>query len=423
MIQRLLITLLLTGPLNSVTANATPSSQPTDTIDVLHWWTSPSEAAATDILKDHYTKSGFAWSDQAIAGGGGGKAMTVLKSQVISGNPPHAAQISGQGIKSWASLGLLADIDDTVNHNQWTSVLPEFVSDAIQFQGRFYGVPVGIHRSNWLWVNPGAFEDTGLAIPTSWDELIAIAPRLRQAGFIPLTHGGEAWQQAAIFESVVLSEGGADFYRQALVHHDRKALTSPTMIRVFRKLKQIVSLTPDNRSKMSWDQATREIINNKAAMMLMGDWALGEFKINGQVEGQDFYCLPAFGTEDKFIYNIDSFAMFNTRHLKDRQAQQRLTHQLMSKEIQIAFSENKGSIPVRMDATDHLQGCQKQSLEALHASIKTNTLVPSIIHGMAARESLQVPVINFVSLYMSDPAATPEEAVKSLSAALLSPAR
>ena len=78
---------------------------------------------------------------------------------------------------------------------------------------------------------------------------------------------------------------------------------------------------------------------------------------------------------------------------------------------------------MRMDATGHLRGCQKQSLKALHASIKANTLVPSIIHGMAARESLQIPVINFVSHYMSDPAVTPEEAVKSLSAALLSPAR
>ncbi|MCW7551250.1 ABC transporter substrate-binding protein [Endozoicomonas gorgoniicola] len=421
MIQRLLITTLLTCLATSVTASDAPSNRPAGTVNVLHWWTSPSEAAAMDILKDHYTKSGFALTDQAVAGGGGGRAMTVLKSQVISGNPPHAAQISGQGIKSWASLGLLADIDDTVNHNQWTSVLPEFVSDAIQFQGRFYGVPVGIHRSNWLWVNPGAFEDTGLAIPTSWDELIAIAPRLRQAGFIPLTHGGEAWQQAAIFESVVLSEGGADFYRQALVHHDRKALTSPTMIRVFRKLKQIASLTPDNRSKMSWDQATREIINNKAAMMLMGDWALGEFKMNGQVEGEDFYCQPAFGTDKKFIYNIDSFVLFNLRSSSDRQAQHWLTQQLMNMETQIAFNEKKGSIPARMDAAENLQGCQQKSLEDLKASIEANTLVPSIIHGMAAKESLQIPAINFVSSYMSDPTVTPEQAVKSLSAALLSP--
>ena len=421
MIQRLLITTLLTCLATSVTASAALSNHPAGTVNVLHWWTSPSEAAAMDILKDHYTKSRFAWTDQAVAGGGGSRAMTVLKSQVISGNPPHAAQISGQGIQNWASLGLLAHIDGTVNRNQWAPVLPEFVSEAIQFQGRYYGVPVGIHRSNWLWINPNAFEATGLAIPSSWDDLIAIAPRLRRAGFIPLTHGGEAWQQAAIFESVVLSEGGADFYRQALVDHDQEALTSPTMIRVFRKLKQIASLTPDNRGRMSWDRATQEIINNQAAVMLMGDWALGEFKMNGQAEGVDFYCQPAFGTDKKFIYNIDSFVMFNLRSFSGRQAQHWLTRQLMNMETQIAFSEKKGSIPARMDAAENLQGCQQQSLEDLKASIKANTLVPSIIHGMAAKESLKIPAINFVSSYMSDPAGTPEQAVKSLSAALLSP--
>ncbi|AMO57607.1 hypothetical protein GZ77_14410 [Endozoicomonas montiporae] len=423
MILRLLITTLLTCLASSVVAGTTPHNETRGFINVLHWWTSPSEAAAVDVLKQHYARSGFAWADQAIVGGGGGKAMTVLKSQIISGNPPHAAQISGMGIQNWASLDLLRHIDGSANRNQWRNVLPQFVLDTVQFRDRYYGIPVGIHRNNWLWINPTAFEDTGLAIPSSWDDLIAIAPRLRRAGFIPLTHGGEPWQQAAIFESVVLSEGGADFYRQALVEHDEEALTSPTMIKVFRKLKQITSLTPNDRSRRPWDQATREIINDEAAVMLMGDWALGEFKMSDQLEGVDFYCRPAFGTEDHFIYNIDSFVIFNRKRFKDRQAQQWLAQQLMNKETQIAFTDKKGSIPVRMDATDQLEGCQKKSLNALNKSIKEGTLVPSIIHGMAVKESLQAPVINFVSSYMSVPTATPEQAVISLSAALLAPAK
>ena len=423
MILRLLITTLLTCMATAVTASPATPNEIRGFINVLHWWTSPSEAAAVDLLKEHYAKSGFAWADQAIAGGGGAKAMTVLKSQIISGNPPHAAQISGMGIQNWASLDLLRHIDGYANRNQWASTLPEFVLNSIRFRGRYYGVPVGIHRNNWLWINPTAFEDTGLAIPSSWDDLIAIAPRLRRAGFIPLTHGGEPWQQAAIFESVVLSVGGADFYRQALVEHDRDALTSPTMIKVFRKLRQIASLTPNNRSRMPWEHAVQEIINDQAAIMLMGDWALGELRLNGQVEELDFYCRPAFGTENQFIYNIDNFVIFNRKRFKDRQAQQWLAQQLMDKETQIAFTEIKGSIPVRQDATAHLQGCQKQSHEALQASIKNDSLVPSIIHGMAVKESLQAPVINFVSSYMSDPAATPEQAVISLAAALLAPVK
>lgn len=421
MTQRLFITILMTClTISASTGTASPGNTH-GSVSVLHWWTSPSESKAAEILKEHFSNSNYIWLDQPVAGGGGNNAMTVLKSQVISGNPPLAAQIRGQGIRDWASLDLLAPVDGVANRSKWNSVLPKFVADTMQFRGLYYGVPLSLHRNNWLWINPKAFEQTGLAVPFSWDDLIAIAPRLRREGFIPLTHGGEPWQQATIFESLVLAEGGADFYKQALVKHDREALTSETMVRVFRKLKQIASLVPQRHNRLSWEEATREVIDNKAAMILMGDWALGEFKLNDKEVIRDFLCVPAFGTEGQFIYNIDSFVMFHTRGFKDRQAQLRMSTQLMNKETQIAFSEHKGSIPVRMDAVDHLEGCQKQSYTDLKQSIEANTLVPSIIHGMAMKESLQMSLINFVSHYMSNPGSVPEEAVKSLPSVLQAP--
>ena len=40
------------------------------------------------------------WKDFAVAGGGGETAMTVLKSRVVSGKPPTAAQIKGPASRS-----------------------------------------------------------------------------------------------------------------------------------------------------------------------------------------------------------------------------------------------------------------------------------------------------------------------------------
>ena len=56
-------------------------------------------------------KQGYEWKDFAIAGGAGAAAMTALKTQVISGNAPSAAQIKGPLIQDWADQGVLVDID------------------------------------------------------------------------------------------------------------------------------------------------------------------------------------------------------------------------------------------------------------------------------------------------------------------------
>ena len=66
-----------------------------------------------------------------------------------------------------------------------------------------------------------------------------------------------------------------------------------------------------------WNLATAMVINGKAGMQFMGDWAKGEFLAAGKKPETDFVCTAAPGTWKAYIYNIDSFAMFR---LQDAQA-------------------------------------------------------------------------------------------------------
>ena len=81
-------------------------------VEVLHWWTSGGEAKAAAALKATMEAKGHTWKDFAVAGGAGDAAMTVLKSRVVSGNAPAAAQIKGPSIQEWAREGVLANMDD-----------------------------------------------------------------------------------------------------------------------------------------------------------------------------------------------------------------------------------------------------------------------------------------------------------------------
>ena len=76
-------------------------------VEVLHYWTSGGEAKSAAELKKIMAAKAHAWKDFPVPGGAGDNAMTVLKSRVVAGNPPSAAQIKGPAIQEWAQVGQL----------------------------------------------------------------------------------------------------------------------------------------------------------------------------------------------------------------------------------------------------------------------------------------------------------------------------
>ena len=199
-------------------------------VEVLHWWTSGGEAKSVAELKKIMQGKGHTWKDFAVAGGGGDNAMTVLKSRVVAGNPPAAAQIKGPAIQEWATEGVLANLDATAKAENWDSLLPKVVADVMKYKGNYVAAPVNVHRVNWMWANKAVLDAAGVkSAPKTWDEFFKAADAVKKAGKVAVAHGGQNWQDFTVFESVVLGVGGAKFYNDALVKLDQAALTSATM--------------------------------------------------------------------------------------------------------------------------------------------------------------------------------------------------
>jgi len=260
-------------------------------VEVLHWWTSGGEAKAAAELKATMQKKGHTWKDFAVAGGGGDSAMTVLKSRVVSGNAPAAAQIKGPSLQEWAREGVLANMDGVAKAEKWDELLPKAIADGLKYKGNYIAAPVNVHRVNWLWANPEVFKKAGAKLPTTWDEFFVAAEALKKAGVIPVAHGGQNWQDFTTFESVALGVGGADFYKKALVQLDAGSLKGATMQKVLETFKKVKGYTDKNAPGRDWNLATAMVIKGEAGMQLIGDWAKGEFLAAGKVPGKDFACV------------------------------------------------------------------------------------------------------------------------------------
>jgi len=372
-------------------------------VEVLHWWTSGGEAKAASALKASMQAKGHTWKDFAVAGGAGDAAMTVLKSRVVSGNAPAAAQIKGPSIQEWAREGVLANMDEVAKANQWDTLLPKAIADGLKYKGNYVAAPVNVHRVNWLWANPEAFKKANAKLPTTWDEFFVAAEALKKAGIVPVAHGGQNWQDFTTFESVTLGVGGADFYKKALVQLDPAALKSPTMEKVLTTFRRVKAYTDKNAPGRDWNLATAMVIKGEAGMQLMGDWAKGEFLAAGKVPGKDFACVPAPGTAKAYTYNVDSFALFKLKNEANQKAQQDLAAAIMSPEFQEVFNLNKGSIPVRLNMNlDKFDECAKTSAADFVATAKAGSLVPSIAHGMAVPSASEGALKDVVSQFWND---------------------
>ena len=283
-------------------------------------------------------------------------------------------------------------------------------------EGTWCAAPVNVHRVDWIWANAEVLAANGIEMPTTWDEFNAAAEKLQAAGVIPLAHGGQAWQDATVFEAVALGILGADGFHKAFVELDMDTLKSDKMVAVFDQMRKMRGYVDANFSGRDWNLATAMVMNGEAAFQIMGDWAKGEFLAAGKAPGKDFLCMSTPG--DGFLYNVDSFAMFAVDG-EDKQAGQQLLGKLIvGKNFQKVFNLNKGSIPARTDVSlDEFDSCAHLSANDMTESSKNGSLLPSYAHGMALRGAQSGAITDVVTAHFNSDMSS-ADAVKMLADAV-----
>ena len=378
----------------SALAFSASAAKATD-VEVLHWWTSGGEAAALNVLKEDLASKGIGWADMPVAGGAGEQAMTVLRARVASGNPPTAVQILGFDLQALAAEDVLGNLDAVAAEEGWNDVIPEALQDFAKYGGHWISAPVNVHSTNWVWANKSVMDELDIDEPETWDEFVAALRKVQDSGRVALAHGGQDWQDATVFESVVLATGGPGFYKSAMIDLDPAALGSDTMLQVFRRMEVLRSFVDDNFSGRDWNLASAMVINGEAGFQIMGDWAKGEFLRAGQMPGKEFLCFRTPGTAGSVTFNSDQFAMFELADSDAKAAQVEMARAVVSPKFQIAFNVVKGSVPARTDVSDdEFDDCGKKGMAELAAANKGGTLFGSMAHGYGAPASVRSAVFD-----------------------------
>ena len=333
--------------------------------EVILWWTSGGEQAAISQFAEAWQEMGNTWIDTAITGGDNARGTTV--NRIIGGNPPTAAQfnISKQFV-DLVEQGLLQSLEEVASAEGWRDfIYPPELIETCEFEGEFYCVPVNIHSWQWMWINNDVYKQVGLPVPQTFEEFLAGAPTIQDAGIIPLALGGQGWQESGMFDVVASSIMGFPLMRSVYRDKDVDAFRDGRFESVLNTYRELNQFTDEGSPGRLWNDTTAMVIEGKAAMQVMGDWARGEFAVAGMEAMKDYSCVIP-GKEKYVALGGDVFVFPKNDDPKVKDVQLAMASMMVNPTVQAKFNNAKGSLPMRLDVdTSAADACMQMGLDLI----------------------------------------------------------
>ena len=196
---------------------------------------------------------------------------TVLKTRIASQEVPDTMSLypAEEVYRRWLDEGYVVDLTD----EPFLANVEQSMLDLAAYNGRQMSLPYtlslyGIHY------NTEIFQELGLEVPTTLDELYDICAKLKEAGYdaFALPLGNNAAQISERLISAFDGNSYVDFQAVAdgeMDIHDVKSLTAlAEFLMAIKPYSSADALGMDN------DSAHADFINRKAAMRLQGSWYL-----------------------------------------------------------------------------------------------------------------------------------------------------
>ncbi|MEG0565192.1 MAG: carbohydrate ABC transporter substrate-binding protein, partial [Hungatella sp.] len=162
--------------------------------------------------------------------------------------------------------------------------------------GKTYLAPM-FYSPCGLWYDAGLFETKGWEVPTTWDQMWALADTAKADGISLFTYPVAGYYDAFMF-GLLTEIGGADFYNKAMNYTDG-IWETPEATQAFElvgKLAQYMEpTTVGNANKDNFKKNQQLVLDDKALFMPNGNWIMTEMKDAPRADGfkWGFMALPA----------------------------------------------------------------------------------------------------------------------------------
>ena len=193
-----------------------------------------------------------------------------------------------------AEAGLLADISADITDDQEfvDGFLPGML-DVMEMDGAIYGLPAEIF-CNGIWYNKALFEECGLEIPVTYDDLIHCAEVFNEKGIVPMARGTkDVWSSWSLM--TMHARYGFFDHIDGIFQGTDNWLNDDYLL-FYEKLQDMSEkgMFPDNAASLGYWEATEMFLGGKAAMFDSGAWDTKKFDESELKEDIGFWWGPTF---------------------------------------------------------------------------------------------------------------------------------
>lgn len=372
-------------------------------VNVYHWWTAGGEKDAIESVISGFQAAypSSQAKSNAIPGGAGGAMVMKVKVLQQAGKSPESFQAHpGEEIQPYLDADMLLDLSAVWEYAGLEERVLPGIADLCQTEdGKYYIVPVGVHKTNTIFYNKHMFEEYGIELTDeeniTWDEFWAICDQLQAAlpeGKYAVDLGDrKGWAAAQVFESIMMGVDPQIY--ENFINGKATQEEVQSVLDVFAKLMTYVA--PDHAAR-EWYETAGRMVAGDYAMQIMGTWMQPLLTSMGWVYGEDYGVFNMPGTEGYYGLCVDAFVVPNDS--ANVEGGVRWAYMVADPDVQIAFSTVKESVSPYADTPDSTYN--ELTMRFKEELLAEGTVTyPSFTHGTAlpwaASTDLQTRITDF----------------------------
>lgn len=241
--------------------------------------------------------------------------------------------------------------------DDWTSVYDNVTQSQLQLGNKdgddgHYILPIET-QDIYVEYNKTLFEQLGLKVPTTYDELVEVSKTLRDNGYAPLFFGGaDGWQHVNLL-LMCTSQISDTLFDEC--QNGEKAWTCDEMKQAMTNYKKLFDdgvMQDGSLSSTSYSDGTTLFLAGQAGMMLLGSWWAQEYTSEGVSDAvanwdYDYFYLPALEeglSDSKAIGGVD-FGYGITKNCENPD---------LAWKALVSFATGEGAQEIANDMNNHL---------------------------------------------------------------------
>ncbi|OCX64545.1 glycerol 3-phosphate ABC transporter substrate-binding protein [Thioclava sp. SK-1] len=240
---------------------------------------------------------------------------------------------------------LITGAGEAFNREDFIAGVRNFYADSA---GKFIGMPFN-SSAPIMYYNTQAFEAAGVEPPKTWEEFEQVAPKLKEAGYLPMTASQLTWMMVENFKSRNNQQFATNNNGYDSAEGTEMIVSDENTEMMFHKLKDWADAGLYGFYGAGWADNLKPFEEGKAAMWIGSSGSFGGLQKSANFEfGADFMpywdAIEGAGTQS-FIGGAALFAMAGKPDAENACTAQFFTF-LTAPETQVYWHKNTGYVPI-----------------------------------------------------------------------------